>query len=170
MNRFKNHLIVAAVLGALALTGIVMNSRQAVAQGPSGPVHVTVEAPLPLPVTGPVTLSGPVDSPDTVLVLDQQVTVAGTSTPPVGPIDVSGFKEIRVVVYAPFVAFGVGIQPLIINPNDQTQEAVLDSLILPTGLGGIKVYDAIFKKMEFALITLSPGTVAVRLQVYGRNN
>ncbi len=110
MNRFKNHLIVAAVLGALALTGIVMNSRQAVAQGPSGPGHVTVEAPLPLPVTGPVTLSGPVDSPDTVLVLDQQVTVAGTSTPPVGPIDVSGFKEIRVVVYAPFVAFGVGIQ------------------------------------------------------------
>jgi hypothetical protein len=53
MNRYKNHLIIAAVLSVLAVIGTIMNSRQASAQ--DGGPHVTIDSPIPLPVTGSVT-------------------------------------------------------------------------------------------------------------------
>src|SRR5215471_14040734 len=58
MTRFgKKHLIVAANVAALAITvSIALNSRQAGAQGQGGP-RVTIESPLPLPVTGNVGLA-----------------------------------------------------------------------------------------------------------------
>jgi hypothetical protein len=58
MNRYKNHLIAATVLSVLAVIGTIMNSRQASAQG-GGP-KVTIESPIPLPVTGSTTVSGTV--------------------------------------------------------------------------------------------------------------
>jgi hypothetical protein len=55
MNRFKNHLIAAAVLTVLATIGTIMNSHQAAAQGPPGGMSVNIVNPIPLPVTGSVT-------------------------------------------------------------------------------------------------------------------
>jgi len=53
MNRYKNQMIAAAVLSVLAVIGTIMNSRQASAQ--DGGPHVTIDSPIPLPVTGSVT-------------------------------------------------------------------------------------------------------------------
>jgi hypothetical protein len=50
MNRFKNHLIVAAVFALLAVIGTIMNSHQAAAQPPDG-LAVKIVNPLPVPVT-----------------------------------------------------------------------------------------------------------------------
>jgi hypothetical protein len=55
MNRFKNHVIVAAVFSVLAIIGSIMNSHQAAAQGPPGGMSVNIVNPLPMPVTGSVT-------------------------------------------------------------------------------------------------------------------
>jgi hypothetical protein len=60
MNRFKNQLIVAAVLSVLAIIGTIMNSQQAVAQGPPGGMAVRIVDPLPVPITGSTTVSGTV--------------------------------------------------------------------------------------------------------------
>jgi hypothetical protein len=56
MKRYKNQLIAAAVLSVLAVIGTIMNSRQASAQG-GGP-RVTIESPIPLPITGSTTILG----------------------------------------------------------------------------------------------------------------
>jgi hypothetical protein len=58
MNRYKNHLIAAAVLSVLAVIGTMMNSRQAAAAG--GDPKVTIESPIPLPVRVDNTVSDPV--------------------------------------------------------------------------------------------------------------
>ena len=58
-HRYKNHLIAAAVLSVLATIGTIMNSRQASAQ--DGGPKVTIDSPIPLPVTGTVGISGPVN-------------------------------------------------------------------------------------------------------------
>jgi hypothetical protein len=55
MNRFKNHVIVAAVFSVLAIIGSIMNSHQAAAQGPPGGMSVNIVNPLPVPVTGSIT-------------------------------------------------------------------------------------------------------------------
>jgi len=71
-------LIAAAVLTVLAVTGTIMNSRQASAQDP-GP-KVTIESPIPLPVTGSVnsTVTGTVG-----LASGASVRVNNTVTDPV---------------------------------------------------------------------------------------
>jgi hypothetical protein len=46
MKRYRNHLIVAAVLSVLAVIGTIMNSRQASAQ--DGGPHVTIDSPSTL--------------------------------------------------------------------------------------------------------------------------
>jgi hypothetical protein len=58
MNRFKNQLIAAAVLSMLAIIGTIMNSHQAAAQGPPGGLAVNIVNPLPVPVTGSITVAG----------------------------------------------------------------------------------------------------------------
>jgi hypothetical protein len=55
MNRFKNHVIAAAVFSVLAIIGSIMNSHQAAAQGPPSGMSVNIVNPLPVPVTGSVT-------------------------------------------------------------------------------------------------------------------
>jgi hypothetical protein len=62
MNRFKDHLIAAAVLSVLAIIGTIMNSHQAAAQGPPNGLAVNIVNPLPVPVTGSTTISGTVES------------------------------------------------------------------------------------------------------------
>jgi hypothetical protein len=84
MKRYKNHLIAAAVLSVLAVIGTIMNSRQASAQ--NGGPHVTIDSPIPLPVTGSVTstVTGPVGVTGTVgLASGASVQVNNTVRDPV---------------------------------------------------------------------------------------
>jgi hypothetical protein len=60
MNRFKNHLIAAAVLSVLAIIGTIMNSRPSVLEAAGGPTVTIDQAQLPLPVQGSTTVSGTV--------------------------------------------------------------------------------------------------------------
>jgi hypothetical protein len=60
MSRFQNHLVVAAAVVGLAVTGSMMNSRQSTVQGAGEPVVSINPAQLPLPVVGSTTVSGTV--------------------------------------------------------------------------------------------------------------
>jgi hypothetical protein len=60
MNKLRNFLTTAAVLGALALIGSVMNSHTAIVQGAGGPTVTIDQAQLPLPVNGTVNVGGSV--------------------------------------------------------------------------------------------------------------
>jgi hypothetical protein len=109
MNRFKNHLIVAAVFALLWGIGTIMNSHQAAAQGPPGGMSVNIVNPLPVPVTGSTTVSGTVSAtqsgawtvgiagtpnvnvtglPAVTLAGGASVNVANTSANPVPILDV----------------------------------------------------------------------------------
>src|SRR5262245_3496758 len=56
-SRLKNHLILAASVGLLAVVGTLMNLQQnASAQGPPNGLGVRIVNPLPVPTTG--TISG----------------------------------------------------------------------------------------------------------------
>jgi hypothetical protein len=58
MNRFKNHLIAAAVLSVLAIIGTIMNSRPSVLQAAGGPTVTIDPSQLPLPVQGSLGITG----------------------------------------------------------------------------------------------------------------
>jgi hypothetical protein len=58
MNRFKNHLIAAAVFSVLAIIGTMMNSRPSVLQAAGGPTVTIDQAQLPLPVQGSLGITG----------------------------------------------------------------------------------------------------------------
>jgi hypothetical protein len=60
MNDFKKRVLVTAVIAGFAVIGYLMNSQQAVAQGPPGGLAVNIVNPVPLPVTGSTTVSGAV--------------------------------------------------------------------------------------------------------------
>lgn len=60
MNKLKKQLAAMGAVAFLAATGLLMNSHIAAAQGPPGGMNVQVTGPLPLPVTGSTTVSGPV--------------------------------------------------------------------------------------------------------------
>jgi hypothetical protein len=94
MNRFKNHLIVAAALSLLAAIGTFMNSNQAAAQGPPDGLAVKIVNPVPVPVTGSTTVSGAVAATQSgawnVGILGSpNVTVANPSGNPVQVRDVN---------------------------------------------------------------------------------
>jgi hypothetical protein len=60
MHDFKKRMLVAAIIAGLAVIGYLMNSQQAVAQGPPGGLAVNIVNPVPVPVTGSTTVSGAV--------------------------------------------------------------------------------------------------------------
>ena len=59
MQTLKNRFVAIAVLAVLAAIGSIMNSRDASAQPNGGPA-VTIAGPLPVPVSGAMSVSGPV--------------------------------------------------------------------------------------------------------------
>jgi hypothetical protein len=92
MNRLRNHLIAAAVLSVLAVTGTIMNSRQAAAQGPPNGLAVNIVSPVPLPITGTVSsaITGTVGVTGTVgLASGASVHVNNTAADPVRVRNVS---------------------------------------------------------------------------------
>jgi hypothetical protein len=80
MNRFKNHLIAAAVFSVLAIIGTIMNSHQAAAQGPPNGLAVNVVNSIPLQAT----VSGNVGITGT-----PNVNVANPATAPVLALNVN---------------------------------------------------------------------------------
>jgi hypothetical protein len=60
MQRIRQLLFVASALTGLALVGIFINSRQAIAQGPPNGLAVRIVDPLPVPVSGSVGVTGPI--------------------------------------------------------------------------------------------------------------
>jgi hypothetical protein len=60
MSDFKKRMLVAAIIAGLAVIGYLMNSQQAVAEGPPTGLAVNIVNPVPLPVTGSTTVSGAV--------------------------------------------------------------------------------------------------------------
>ncbi|SPF33125.1 exported hypothetical protein [Candidatus Sulfopaludibacter sp. SbA4] len=58
MKKLQIKIVVASVFVALALVGTLMNSRQAIAQGPLDGVPVRIVQPVPVPVTGTVGVTG----------------------------------------------------------------------------------------------------------------
>jgi hypothetical protein len=59
MKTFKNRIIATAVLIGLALLGSLMNSHPSVLQAAGGPTVTIDPSQLPLPITGAVSISGP---------------------------------------------------------------------------------------------------------------
>jgi hypothetical protein len=58
-SRFRNHLIVAAGFGVLAVIGTITNSSKVVAQqGPPNGLAVNIVNPVPVPVTGSLNITG----------------------------------------------------------------------------------------------------------------
>jgi hypothetical protein len=53
-------MLATALIAGLAVIGYLMNSQQAVAQGPPGGLAVNIVNPVPVPVTGSTTVSGSV--------------------------------------------------------------------------------------------------------------
>ena len=94
MNRFKNHLIAAAVLSALAMIGTTMNPQQAAAQGPPGGLAVNVVNTSPVPVSGTVNVGnlGASTLPVAVTNFPATQSVAVTNFP--GTQKVSGTVDI----------------------------------------------------------------------------
>jgi hypothetical protein len=95
MNRFKNHLITAAVLALLAGIGTIMNSlHPSVLQAAGGPAVTIDPTQLPLPVQGSVSVSGTVaatqSGPWNVGVTGTpNVKVANPATAPALTLDIS---------------------------------------------------------------------------------
>src|SRR5215831_17654974 len=60
MTTFQKRALLTAVIAGFAVIGYLMNSQQAVAQGPPNGLAVNIVNPVPLPVTGATTVSGTV--------------------------------------------------------------------------------------------------------------
>src|SRR5215831_18784092 len=60
MTTFQKRALLTAVIAGFAVIGYLMNSQQAVAQGPPNGLAVNIVNPVPLPVTGSTTVSGAV--------------------------------------------------------------------------------------------------------------
>ena len=76
MNKLRSKIVVAALFVALGLVGALMNSQQAIAQGPVTGVPVSIVQPVPVPVTGTVGISG---IPTMRLAPESNVGIAGNS-------------------------------------------------------------------------------------------
>jgi hypothetical protein len=87
MNRFKNHLMAAAVFTLLAVIGTMMNSSPSAAQAQAGPnVTVVNTNANPVPVTGSTTVSGTVTA---TISGTPNVNVANPATAPLFFVNVN---------------------------------------------------------------------------------
>jgi hypothetical protein len=109
MNDFKKRVLVTAVIAGLGMIGYLMNSQQAVAQGPPGGLAVNIVNPVPVPVTGSVTstVTGAVGVTGTVgLASGASVHVNNTVTSPALTLDISKSASQHVVLNCHFDRLG----------------------------------------------------------------
>jgi hypothetical protein len=111
--RFKNQLIVAALFLVLGAVGVLMNSRQAAAQGPNDGLAVRIVNPVPVPITGSTTITGTVGAAQSgvwnVGITGQPLSVRNIDEPGRTPyqetLRVSGGKNCGSVVCGPEFVF-----------------------------------------------------------------
>ncbi len=160
MTNVKNKLIAVASVGVLAIIGTLLSSPKVAAQG-GGPT-VTIGGPLPLPTT----------VPKTVLLADQ--VVSSTTLTSIGILDVSAYKEIRVVALSfgnPTTSNFLVLTNIVMDANHSVtldQFSGISHSVLPFP-SETKVYDIDAQKVEVIAATNGPGS-SVRVQVYGRSN
>jgi hypothetical protein len=156
MRTSRNRLITSVAVMSLALViGFVMNHSVAAQSG--GP-RVTIDGPLPLPVDA---------SSQTVLVLNEtrEVSPGGPLGLHLGPIDVSGFKQIRV---ASRLVSG-GSANVTVTPLLEMTPGIVEGLIPlapSSNLGGTVVVDV--PGTTVFLRIMASETTTGQYQVYGR--
>ena len=180
MYKFKNSLIAFAGLAALAvvtpllmpLIGLGSN-----ATGLNAPTSQTqnvnvVNTPTVsaqqngtwnVGINGTPTVN--VSPNETVLAYDQTRTLGALDFAILPPLDVSGFKDIRVVAT---VNGSVDYDLLLRVVNPQNQPVVIDNINQAHPGSGTKTYNIICQTVDFYLS--SGGVTAVHIQVYGRSN
>lgn len=159
-----------AVLGALAIIGSMMNPHQTSAQGPGTPLNVNVASPIPLPVTirGTPTISGAVSISNVPLPAQLNATTTVlwdvTNSFPaiqVGPLDISAFKTIRVIVDPLACAAPCGSAEVYSN------DIKIDSFGFATGSPASRVYEMPGTKFKLWVDGTAGGAHVV---VFGRSN
>ena len=112
MAQLKRHLILAGVFVTLAVASLILTSRGAVASVPPVTAPVSIVSPLPLPVTGTVTVSG----------VPTSTTIDNSASNPVPVRDVDAVTHEPFQARTPFSQFtsGVGTVTLVTVPADKT--------------------------------------------------
>ena len=145
--------------------------------GITGTPSVIVANPVSIdPANNTVTLAPnsvlQVHEPDTVIAYDQTV-VAYYPTPSynVGPIDVSAFKQIRVVLHYVSGNSSYYVQPLILIPGAGSIFIPLESTNILPGQGTVtRIYTPLCQQIVFVVAPSPSGPVWLRVLVYGREN
>jgi len=133
----------------------------------AGTPSVTVSGTPNVAISGTPTVN--VAPAETVLAYDQTVTVlqfGGASLP---QLDVSMFKEIR-IVFTVNGAIDYILASRIVNPNDATEVVVLENLNQAQTGRGTKTYDIPGQRIDFVLNGSNFGPASVHVQIFGRSN
>src|SRR5215472_9239174 len=130
----------------------------------SGTPSVTISGTPNVAISGTPTVNM---TAGTVLAYDQTTTVQ-VDTVLLPPLDVSMFKEIR-VVFTSSGAANYGLVPRIVNPNNSREAVLLEDLNQAQLGSGTQTYDILAQKIDFFV---EPGGAAstVHVQVFGRSN
>jgi hypothetical protein len=109
-----------------------------------------------------------VHEPETILASDQTVTINFPQY--VGQIDVSAFKQIRVVLHYVAGTTNYSVQPVITIPDSVSTIPLGTNPILP-GQGTVtRVYTPLCQNIRFAVSPNPPAELTLRILVYGREN
>jgi hypothetical protein len=131
----------------------------------SGTPSVAISGTPNVAISGTPTVSV---SAGTVLAYDQTVTVQGGSPSFLPQLDVSMFKEIRVVFTTVNGVYNYQLYSRIVNPNNASEVVVLEDLNQAQTASGTKTYDIPGQRIDFTVFSSLATTVHV--QVFGRSN
>ena len=131
----------------------------------SGTPSVTISGTPNVAISGTPTVNV---AAGTVLAYDQTVTVQQFGAASLPQLDVSMFREVR-IVFTVNGAIDYILASRIVNPNDATEVVVLENLNQANG-DGTKTYDIPGQRIDFALAGGAGGPATVHVQVFGRSN
>jgi hypothetical protein len=132
----------------------------------SGTPSVTISGTPNVAISGTPTVNV---AAGTVLAYDQTTTVQQFGFTSLPQLDVSMFKEIR-VVFTVNGAADYSLAPRIVNPNDAAEVVILDNLNQAQTGRGTKTYDILGQRIDFILAGSNFGAASVHVQVFGRSN
>lgn len=134
----------------------------------SGTPSVTISGTPNVAISGTPTVNV---AGGTVLAYDQTMTVQGPEFAFLPQLDVSMFKEIRVVFTVNFNgATDYQLNFRIVNPNDPNEVMVVEDLNQAHTGSGTKTYDVPGQRISFEIITNNQLAATVHIQVFGRSN
>jgi len=132
----------------------------------SGTPSVTISGTPNVGISGTPTVNV---AAGTVLAYDQTTTVQQFGAVSLPQLDVSMFKEIR-IVFTVNGAIDYILASRIVNPNDATEVVVLENLNQAQTGRGTKTYDIPGQRIDFVLNGSNFGPASVHVQVFGRSN